>query len=207
MASRLALMAASVFCCLGLAAQSAEEHVAAGSVFEINKAEVGLEDDFTVKPKVWAIYTHPVTKKEGMKASAKFLHGLGTDTAGFEWTKRIPLYDKKLLSGANKLATFTATWLEDNADQNQPLPLALGLTSKQVPENVLARTLHLAPPLIYDVDIGGEYITITGLWFGTGKPKVWMEYLNAKNAVKRLKCKVENPDGEDGRVNAKLKPV
>jgi formylglycine-generating enzyme required for sulfatase activity len=201
-------MAAVGICCLGLAAQEAEEeHVAAGSAFAINKAEVGLEDDFAVKPKVQGIYTHPVTKKEGMKASAKFLDGLGTDTAGFEWTKRIPLYDKKLLSGANKLATFTATWLEDNVDQNQPLPLALGLTSKQGPVNVLERTLHLAPPLIYDVAVEDGFIVITGRWFGTGKPKVWMEYLNAKNAVKRLKCKVEAPDGEDGRVNAKLKPV
>ncbi len=204
-----AFVLATAFGCPWLCAQEAEERVAAGSAFEVGQDEVGGIGTFDVKPKVWATYTHPVTKKEGMKASAKFLDGLGTDTVGFEWTRRIPLYDKKLLSTANKAATFTAAWLDDeaNADQNQPLPLVLGLTSKQVPENVLGRPLPLAPPLIYDVVVEDGFITITGRWFGTGKPKVWMEYLSAKNAVKRLKCKVEKPDGEEGRVNAKGKPV
>jgi len=205
----LAFMLVTALGCPWLSAQEAEEQVAAGSRFEIDKAEVGLEEDFDAKPKAWATYTHPVTRKEGLKASARFLDGLGTGTVGFEWTRRIPLYDKKLLSTANKAGTFTAAWLEDedNADQNQPLALPLSLTSKQVPVDVLERTLHLAPPLIYDVVVEDGAITITGRWFGTGKPKVWMEYLNAKNAVKRLKCKVEKPDGQDGRVNAKLKPV
>jgi formylglycine-generating enzyme required for sulfatase activity len=205
-----AVVLAALFCCLGLSAQEPDEPVAAGSVFEIGKDEVGLEDDFNVKPKVQATYTHPVTEKEG-KASAKVVNKIGTkdpaDTADCEWSKRIPLYDKKLLSTANKTATFTATWLAENADQNQPLALPLSLTSKQVPVNALGRTIHLSPPLIYDVEVGEAFITITGRWFGTKKPKVWFEYLNAKDQVKRLNCKVEKPDGEDGRVNAKGKPV
>jgi hypothetical protein len=91
---RFVVMVAAGLCCLGLAAQEAEEHVAAGSVFAIGQDEVGDIGTFDVKPKVWATYTHPVTKKEGMKASAKFLDGLSTGIAGFEWTRRIPLYDK-----------------------------------------------------------------------------------------------------------------
>jgi formylglycine-generating enzyme required for sulfatase activity len=208
-----AVVLAALFCCPGLSAQEPDEPVAAGSVFEIGKAEVGLEDDFNVKPKVQATYTHPVTKKEGLKASAKVVNKIGpkdpADTADCEWTKRIPLYDKKLLSVANKAGTFTAAWLADdeNEDQNQPLALPLSLTSKQVPGNALNRTIHLAPPLIYDVVVEDGFITITGRWFGTKKPKAWFEYLNAKDQVKRLNCKIGAPDGEDGRVNAKLKPV
>jgi hypothetical protein len=200
-----------VFFGSGLSAQGADERLATGSVFEIANDEVGLKVPFDVKPKVQAIYDHPVTGKEGMKAAVKILTPVNVRTTAAvvecEWTKRIPLYEKKLLAAANKAATFTATWLADNSGQNQPLPLALHLGSKQVDPAQPVRTVQLSPPLIHDVEVGAEFITVTGQWFGTKKPKVWFERLDAKNRVKRLGCKVEKPDGEDGRVNAKLKPV
>jgi formylglycine-generating enzyme required for sulfatase activity len=215
MPKAMALMVALAAIVLGggVFAQESDEPVAVGTVFDIGKAEVGLEEDFSVKPKVQSTYTHPVTDKAGLKASAKVVNKIGpkdpVDTAVCEWTKRILLYDKKLLSAANKAGMFTAAWLAllENAAQNQPLALPLALTSKQVPENVLDLTLHLSPPLIYDVEIADGLITITGLWFGTKKPRVWFEYLDAKSSVKRLNCKVEKPDGQEGRVNAKQKPV
>jgi formylglycine-generating enzyme required for sulfatase activity len=192
---------------VGVIAQEADELVTTGSVFEIGQDEVGDIGTFTAKPKVYGLYDHPVTEKVDMKAAAKFIAGLDTGIVQCEWTKRIPLYDKKLLSAANKVATFTAAWLVENLDQNQPLALDLHLGSKQVDPALPVRTVQLSPPLIDDVEMGAEFITITGRWFGTKKPKVWFEYLNANNRVKRLNCKVEKADGEDGRVNAKDKPV
>ena len=188
---------------VGVVAQGADELVATGSVFEIGESEVGGIGTFTVKPKVYGLYDHPVTKKVDMKAAAKFIAGLGTGTIQCEWTKRILLYDKKLLSEANKAATFTAAWLAlpENTDQNQPLPLDLHLGSKQVDPALPVRTVHLSPPLICDVEIGAEFITITGQWFGTKKPKVWFEYLNAKNCVKRLNCRTAWTAGSTPRTS------
>jgi formylglycine-generating enzyme required for sulfatase activity len=205
----LALLIVAGLSGIGVVAQVADEFVTTGSVFEIGENEVGDIGPFTAKPKVYGLYDHPVTKKVGMKAAAKFIAGLGTGTVQCEWTKRIPLYDKKLLSAANKAATFTAAWLAlpENAAQNQPLPLALNLGSKQVDPALPVRTVHLSPPLIYTVEITGPFFTITGRWFGTKKPKVWFEYRDAKNCVKRVNCKIEKPDGQEGRVDAKLKPI
>jgi hypothetical protein len=157
------------------------ELIACGSQFAIGNDEVGLAPaQFNAKPKAYAIYTDPVKLIPGKKATAKVLTKvsakLPVDTIDCGWTKKIRLFNKALLAAQNKAGKDTATWLSDNPTQNQPLALPLRASSKQIPDQAV-RTLSLAPPTVDVVEVKAATIEVTGQFFGTKKPKVWMEYL------------------------------
>jgi uncharacterized repeat protein (TIGR02543 family) len=182
------------------------EQIAVGSHFEVSIDEVGLPDQFITRPRLTAIYTDPVSRIHGRKAGAKVVTKVGaklpTDVIVGEWTKKIRLYDARLLRAHNKVGDNSAAWLAANPVQNQHVELALTLTSKQVANGIpqALRTLHLTPPVITSTrngnpDLkGNPTIEITGAWFGTRKPKAWFEYTVEGNAARKLKAKVLAPD-------------
>ena len=131
------------------------------------------------------------------KVLSKIAATLPTDPVACEWTKKIRLFDAKELAIAHKLDNGTAAWLAGNPDPQPLLPLALFLSSKDIsPAPLAAGTLHLSPPEIETVAVGDLAIVVDGLWFGTKKPKAWMEYSLPGVGVRKLKCKVLVPDGE-----------
>jgi len=176
------------------------ELIATGTQFDIGNDEVGLAPaQFAAKPKVTTVYTDPVTRMAGKKASAKVVSKVSAklpmDDITCEWAKKIRLLNLKLLAARNKAGETTAAWLAANPLQNQPLDLPLTLTSKQVANGIpqAVRTLSLAPPEIGAVVVQVATIEVTGNWFGTKKPKVWMEYLVAGKGIKKLNCKLMAP--------------
>ncbi len=184
------------------------ELVACGSVFPVTADEMGLAGDFDVKPKLYATYTDFVSRTPGKKAAVKLLTKLfPTDNVDGAWGKKIRLLNLKLLAARNKLGTTTTQWLLDNPTQNQPLDLNLRMASKQAGiGDKLVRTLSLAPVRIDQVEVLANegIIEITGAWFGTKKPKVWMEYVVPGKGVKKLKAKILAADGAfvDGKGKA-----
>jgi hypothetical protein len=182
------------------------ELIAVGSQFDIANGEVGLGGQFTAKPKVTTVYTDPVSRIPGKKASAKVITKvsakLPVDDIACDWTKKIRLFNAKLLAARHKLGQNTAEWLAANPAQNQPLDLPLTLTSKQVANGIpqAVRTVTLAPPTLAavvdgDPDLkGNPTLLVTGDWFGTKKPKVWFEYLLPGKGIKKLNAKILKPD-------------
>jgi len=175
------------------------ELVACGSAFQVTADEMGLAGDFDVKPKLYATYTDFVSRTPGKKAAVKLLTKLfPTGAVDGAWGKKIRLVNLKLLAARNKLGTTTMQWLAENPAQNQPLDLNLRMASKQAGiGDKRVRTLSLAPVRIDDVrELPNEgVIEITGAWFGTKKPKVWMEYVVPGKGVKKLNAKILPPDG------------
>jgi hypothetical protein len=174
------------------------EQVAVGSQFTIGNDEVGLaSNSFIAKPKAYALYADPVSAVQGKKATVKILTKvsatLPTDAVDCAWKKKIRLFDRKLLAMSHKVGVNTADWLAENPAQNQPLALALRASSKQIPDQAV-RTLTLAPPAIGTVEVNDATIEITGEFFGTKKPKIWLEYLVPGKGIKKLNCKLLPPD-------------
>jgi hypothetical protein len=188
------------------------EKVATGSRFAIGNDEVGLDDPFIAKPKAYTIYDHPLTGKAGLKAAVKVTSKVGAKQPvveiACEWTKKIRLYDAKALAMAWKEGVLTEDWLAADPERQQPLLHALRLASKKQVGDVFVRNLYQAPPQIDPPVITETSIMVTGHWFGTKKPKAWLERIDAaKGQVRRLNLKMEKPDGEEGRVDAKGKPI
>jgi hypothetical protein len=81
--------------------------------------------------------------------------------------------------------------------------MALRLATKPArPADPPLGTAQLPPPEITGLSAGPDdthgnpTLILDGRWFGTKKPKVWREYLNAKNQIKKQACKVLIPEGE-----------
>jgi len=197
--------------------------LAQGATFAILAGDVGV-DEFTAKPKVYAVYANPVSGKVGQKASAKVSTKINANnpanTVDCEWTKKIKLFSAKNFLAAQKLGETADQWLGFAVNQ-QPLIMALHVASKQA--DPVDRTIHsmqLTPPVIADIVDGGQdakgndLLVITGTWFGTKKPKVWREYEvddgDGGTVVKRQTMKVVKPTEADalaGFVDSKGKPA
>jgi hypothetical protein len=192
------------------------DRLAVGSVFEIAAADVGLIGDFTLKPKVYGQYDHPVIAgKLGLKAAAKVLTKVdkaGTDPLDGEWTKKIKLYDAKAFKADQKMGVSARGWVPAN---QQDLLMALHVAGKEIPlEDQVLRNVILAAPEILTATVGAATITFEGNGFGTKKPKAWREYEVDDGAggtiVKRQAMKVLKPTEADalaGFVDSKGKPA
>lgn len=180
--------------------------VAQGVVFSIDSAWVGLPA-FAAKPKLSCLYNNVVSGKP-QKASTKLLgYTAGAPLATFLWTKKMKLYDKANFIAMQKNGVDIAGWLGSGFQRDQYMNGYLGSAELDPPAYV-GRNIVLVPPQVDRVlesfPVGGQY-TLQGRWFGTKKPKVWIEYVsnNALGSVKRLKCKVLPPTAY-ADVNGKL---
>jgi uncharacterized repeat protein (TIGR02543 family) len=197
------------------------ERLATGSAFTVDENElVAAIDQFTKKPKVFAIYYDPVKdllRMKPKKAGAKVLSKVGpkvpATTVGCEWAKKIRLYKAKDFLGERKLGVDAIAWLGEHPIDMLPMPLrvktkepVVGIIEERI------RTVLLTPPELGKIGIsegeaGAPVLTILGQWFGTRAPKVWLEYADPAGgaALKVLKLKPLKPDGQ--YLNAKGKPV
>jgi hypothetical protein len=194
-------------------------YVTAGMIFPVDANDVDLPNagSFRLKPAVYSVYTDPVKLLADKTAKAKVLSKVdktnGIRAIDCEWTKKIKLFDSKIFKADQKDGASALDWL-DPVEGNQPesLVMDLRLVSKETADQSLNDQALLAPPeidnVMPDVDAdGNDILIITGRWFGTKKPKVWREYLDAKTgvAIKQQKYKVLAPDLT--YTNAKGKPI
>ncbi len=183
------------------------ERIACGSLIVIGKEEVGLPR-FSLKLKAYGLYRDPVKLVDGKKAGVKILTKvsakLPAEAIEGEWTRRIRLYDPKLLGVAHKLGVKSKSWLEGTPPPQGDLAIPLRVLSKELPD-MLVRTVHLSPPSIDGVVVESTVIEIAGSQFGVRKPKVWFEYETADKGIRKLGAKVMPPLGP--YFNAKGKAV
>jgi hypothetical protein len=191
------------------------DRVTTGSTFWVTAEDAGLGAAglFNIKPKIYALYTNPVTAKTG-KATAKVLtkvdKDLGTASILCEWTKKIKVYNAKHLKAAEKDGTSAADWIDANQFD---LGMDMHAASKQLLGGDQPITaLGLGAPVILTATVGGaadvSAVTMEGLWFGTKAPKVWREYSDANGAIKHQAMKVVKPSADNTTyVDSKGKPA
>jgi predicted outer membrane repeat protein len=195
------------------------EMLAAGRVFGIAADEL-LLPAFTIKPKVYGQYDHPVVVgKLGLKAAAKVLTKVdkaGTDPLDGEWTKKIKLYDAKAFKAAQKVGERADAWVPANQEN---LPVVLHVASKEIADgDQPLRDALLAAPEILTATVaaadGVTTVTFEGNCFGTKGLKASREYVVDDGAggtiIKQQKLKVLKPTEADallGFVDSKGKPA
>jgi M6 family metalloprotease-like protein len=174
------------------------QQVAYGSIVQLTPAEAGL------KPKLIATYTDPIKDPTGGKPKTYTLRSSKSGPTGginFEYRKALAIYDKKGLNVAYKAGIS----FDDAQIQKTSLKFQMNNGTADLDWNLLLR-----PPVIqvakrytapgYDLNDtapghvtklhAGSVIHLIGRFFGTKKPKAWLEYTDAKNRIKRAKCKV-----------------
>ena len=191
------------------------KEVAFGLLFTIKASEIknpsgGTLTEFVNRPKVYAAFTDPVKGKE-RKTQIKVLtdvpavDGSQVTEVNCEWKRNVRLYDKRALRAANKEGIYTSYWLRNNPLSNLlcSLNVRTYLPDWTRVDDDIDKKLLLTPPEITDVEtlngvaLGSDsvqpenVIVLKGKYFGYKPPKVWMEYLNSKNKVKKQRLKVE----------------
>jgi hypothetical protein len=185
-----------------------------GGSFPVTAENVDLLE-FTAKDKFLAEYYDPVKdpdeeklKKAAVKLAQKVDWEGDNGNVNLLWGKKIALYSKKALKAWTKAGGTVAGFLAVPGNQD-----ALAMTLKTVnkvnaPIERTIGVLTLQPPTINRIN-GHSPTTalISGTWFGTKKPKVWMEYRTGDPAVTKAKrLKVLKPV-DMGFVDAKGKPA
>jgi len=190
--------------------------LACGKVFGIDAEDMPWLPNagfFMVRPKVYAIYQDPVSLARGRTASAKVLTKVakpaGAARIEAEWSKRICLFSRVRFKADQAQGVEAGAWLAVPGRQDI-LPLAMRLRSVEVLDRPSGFAM-LMPPEIAGLEMigpdakGRERLAVTGWWFGTKKPKVWLEYRTAKG-IKGQALKVLAADDPD-HVDAGGKPA
>lgn len=188
------------------AAVTAETKVTVGKIYNLDVADVPGIANFAKAPKAIAPYTDPVSgtiKKGKLKNKTKIVKDAPVNTVDLEWTSKFPLLSTKLWT-ADKSSTT-----KEILDANPPAPPAASLSVKATDSNGnqtddyvdTGIDLSQAQPKISGVyNSNGQkitaakledIITIKGTLFGNKMPKVWMEYVDQKGFIKKLKLKVD----------------
>ncbi len=193
-ASFLVLSLTALLACLSAPALADDEVFAIGSAFGINAAEAGLRR-FTATPVVMSRYVDG----EGTtvsKRAARVLTRISTlrpaERVACAWELGVPLYHRPAYRTAMRKGVSTAAWLAGNPDENQPLKVSLLLHAKK--QGLLYRDLgragELRPPVITAVSSGDTTTELVGNWFGTRRPLAWLEYLDARGGIARIRLSV-----------------
>jgi hypothetical protein len=175
-----------------------------GQTFQLNPGDVeGLDENFVNKPKVVGLYTDPIKllpKKKTAKVLTLIDDAAPPATLRCEWKGKIALFNKKLVPKTSTCEQYFG----DNPVA--ALDCELQTTVKKADgtklEAAASGSFVVPPPEILGVYDGpGGVITSAGLedmvvldgaFFGTKKPKVWLEYYS-KGVVKAKKLKVITP--------------
>ena len=181
--------------------------VASGSVTAVHASEVQLEGGFTSKPGVTAIYSAPPAPADLKTAKLKVVDppsdATPKDYVNAEWKTKVQLY-------SNDAYKYGAVALSDLLTAKPVQPMQTGdllVASKQLPAPVqLARNLILVPPSISSVDIGdielpGAVTKITGMYFGSSAPSVYLELQTKSEPRKYMLKKCGLAGSSAGKLN------
>jgi C1A family cysteine protease len=173
--------------------------------------DAGLVAGFSRNPRIWGEYLAPPWKalleRKPKKAAAAAIGKVvpGAAEAHAEWKKPVCLFNRKDLAAQNKEGIYAALWLA--ANPITPMLVDQWLEAKE-PAGTVRRQyrqgLLVGPEITAITPNDDGTLTLDGRWFGTKKPKVWREYRNAKEVVKRQMLKVLAP-AAPAIVNAKGK--
>jgi len=180
--------------------------VACGSTPWVQATEVGIATShFTVKPKVYANFTAPLSGKPG-KAAAKVFGkpsaAVPANSVQFEVSKKIPLYSAKSLKSAEARGISATDFI---VQRQRDLPLYFHATGSEIPGgDQLIQARMLTAPQILTATLGAAHgistVTMEGFWFGN-KLKVWREYgvddPFGITTIKRQFLKVVTPTADD----------
>jgi C1A family cysteine protease len=185
---------------------------AVGSRLTANAArDADLVAGFSRNPRIWGEYLDPPWKalleRKPKKATAAAIGKVvpGAAEAHAEWKKPVCLFNRKDLAAQNKEGIYAALWLA--AHPLEPMSVDQWLEAKE-PAGTVRRQyrqgLLVGPEITAITRHDDGTMTLDGRWFGTKKPKIWREYRNAKDLVKRQRLKVL-PPADPAIVNAKDK--
>jgi hypothetical protein len=189
-------------------------NTAVGGSFPVTAENVTLLE-FTAKDKFFAEYYDPIKdpaqdklKKAAVKLAQKVDWTEDNGIVNLLWNKKIVLFNRKEFKAWMKGGGVAIDFLEQDGVQ-VPLQMPLKTVNKgNVPAERALGLLTLRPPEIDGLGKGGELgtLVILGTWFGTKKPKVWLEYQVGEPAVTKAKMlKVLKPT-DLNYVDAKGKP-
>ncbi len=162
--------------------------------------DADLVAGFSRNPRIWGEYLDPPWKalleRKPKKATAAAIGKVvpGAAEAHAEWKKPACLFNRKDLAAQNKEGIYAALWLA--AHPLEPLPVDQWLEAKEPAGTVrqsYRQGLLVGPEITAITSNDNGTMTLDGRWFGTKKPKVWREYRNAKDVVKRQRLKVLPP--------------
>ncbi|MCF6176546.1 MAG: glycosyl hydrolase family 8 [Victivallaceae bacterium] len=203
--------------------------VATGLQFKIAASEVadpsgGTLSEFVDSLNVYASCFDPVKggdKKMKIKVLTDLPAAGGSQVTEVvcEWQHNILLYDKRALQKANKAGTYTADWLINNPINNLSCYLRVQtcLADGTRFGDDLDKKLFITSPEITDIEnldgtiLGtgsvqpGKVIVLKGKYFGYKPPKVWIEYLDKHNKIKKQQLKIKkvfkykDPRGNEGK--------
>ena len=192
------------------------DRITRGSTRTATAEEAGLLEPFTSKPSVSATFTDPFSGKT-LEAHARVLTKVSkaspADSIVFEWRRRVRLYDPQALKAMEAIGQGAAAYV--SAWQKQ-MALHLTIAGKDVPLDQSLAMRGLGAPEIEgaeEVEVGGQpALRLFGTSFGTGKPKVWREYLvnvaPGLDEIRRQPMKVVKPTAADAvHFDAKGKPA
>ncbi len=181
--------------------------LAVGSVITVTPGDVSSElatEKFSKKPKVFGILvnrtkTPPKTKKGTMKVIEKVSSNNQKSTLHEMWNKKMRIYNKKdyKQKNANNQRIATSTLLASNPVVHSMMN-GIFIQAKEFAGNddpvQLDSTYMLACPEVTGV-IGsyaaeGDEFTVQGTLFGSKRPKILVEYKDAKGNAKYKKCKL-----------------
>lgn len=159
-------------------------------------------DSFPKKPKVYGLYDDPVKGTEDKKANMKVIYDSGNpESVQCEWKKAVPLFNKKDI-GKDQTTEDYISGLTGGVISPVVCDLQALATDTAGNKNTYdAGQCSIVPPIISHVYASdgtteitsagaGDTIIITGRYFGSKIPKVWLEYVKKGN-VKPKKCKVD----------------
>ncbi len=175
--------------------------MANGSVIEIDPADLkdAAVTEFTSKPSVTVLYTDPIKNKQGSKAELTTVTPASKKvSAPFVYAalkKNVMLYNKKnfsdkTLSLEALLAKYPISGILSSS-VSVKYKLATGSPVD------ITKAVYISPPVV--TTIGGSYskagdiFVLSGKYFGSALPSIYLEYYTEKDSVKtykRKKCKV-----------------
>jgi len=183
---------------------NAADNITVGSRITIKASEIQISDGefldkFTSKIKAYAKPINNSSDTIPLKVLTQPSDSSQLEEVKLYLQKKVLLMSKKLIKTAYKAGKSASTIEEGKAVE---LECHIIYNDK---DYTIPRIFNLMPPKIEDItDMKGVHlenmptpsqnIKVIGDFFGSKKPKVWLEYLNSKkNKIKPLKCKVIKP--------------
>ncbi len=180
--------------------------VCVGSTFTIAAADVGL-GTFTFKPTVTA-RTYDSDKRIWRTVPVSLVNfNLGDAALTCRWTGLVSLfnrdlflryYQRRVAGGGGTTSDFTG-----DGNLNAGLNFILQVRSREVPPTFLDQGVTLVPPVITSVETrngdaivaahAGGILVLSGNYFGSNLPAVWLENEGADTIIRQLRCRVLRP--------------
>ena len=180
-----------------------------GMEFNIKVKELNESDDVTPiarRPIVYAEYSDPFNDGALKRVNMKVLTRISKKEYRFSFrvgaSKNIPLYSKKQLKSVYKAGIPFKNFNGQISSLAVKVHVLHYLEGNRI-NTVLTRAFYINPPEINSVESvegekidslsPGDFAVLEGKYFGSRKPKIWIEYLMPNNRIKTIRCKVLRP--------------